>query len=449
MNRVDRAPTTPPPSPLPSSSAPTADANAKTQRLTLTFSVDSRIDQLTECLSALKPFDVSLARIESRPSLQNSHEQDIFVELLVDEADLIDAETLLNKKAKNTRILRKSTSSNGISLDALVSQVPVFPRCAADLDDLRDKVILDCEELEPDHPGVCDPAYRKRRREIATIAQHYLHGQPLPRIEYTPTEVETWWDLRAVYRKAKQLYATHACREFRENFAMLERCFGYSEDNIPQQADIAEFLKERTGFTMRPVMGLLTSRQFLNALAFRVFCATQYIRHHSTPFYSIEPDLCHELLGHVALLADPDYAAFCQEIGLASLGATDEEIEKLSALFMYTVEFGLCRDNGEIRAYGAGILASTAELEHCLSDKATQVPLDPHKAAVQKYPIVGFQPVYFVADSLADVQVKVREFIATLSRPFDLRYDPDTETVVPVRKSTARASHRAPIAPAM
>ncbi|KAJ1966992.1 hypothetical protein H4R35_006843 [Dimargaris xerosporica] len=432
--------------------ATSATSATSADKTTLLFSITDRVGALDECLAALRYNGVSLTRIESRPSRTPEWDYDFFIDVTLDtQASLQHAIDALNRIAKHVRVVStRAGSAEQASAPAVMGAklgqktgpstsyqtTPWFPRKMRDLDTFADKVLEMGEELDSDHPGARDLVYRQRRAEITRIAKQYRTGQPLPRIDYTEEEVVTWGK---VYRHLTQLYPTHACREYLHVFPLLEQNCGYSDQSIPQIEDISRYLQECTGFTLRPVMGLLSSRDFLNALAFRVFHSTQYIRHPSKPLYTPEPDACHELLGHVPLFANPDFAAFSQEIGLASLGASDEDITKLATIYWFTVEFGVCRQsvdpadstgaNHQIRAYGAGLLSSFGELEYCLSDKPKLLPFDPSKTCTQEYPITQFQPIYFVADSFRDATEKVREFARSLHRPFDVRYDPYSQTI--------------------
>uniref|UniRef100_A0A8D0GDW0 Tyrosine 3-monooxygenase n=1 Tax=Sphenodon punctatus TaxID=8508 RepID=A0A8D0GDW0_SPHPU len=343
---------------------------------------------------ALKTFEAKIHHLETRPSRkprEGASDLEYFVRCEVHSSDL---STLISSIKRVSEDLR-STKEDKFHL---------FPRKISELDKCHHLVNKFDPDLDLDHPGFSDQVYR----------QHYL------------PEVCAG---REVYTTLKSLYPSHACKEHLEAFHLLERFSGYSENNIPQLEDVSCFLKERTGFQLRPVAGLLSARDFLASLAFRVFQCTQYIRHASSPMHSPEPDCCHELLGHVPMLADRTFAQFSQDIVLASLGANDEEIEKLATLYWFTVEFGLCKQNGVIKAYGAGLLSSYGELIHSLSDEPEVRDFDPDAAAVQPYQDQTYQPVYFVSESFNEAKDKLRSYAARIKRPFLVKYDPYTHSI--------------------
>lgn len=111
-------------------------------------------------------------------------------------------------------------------------------------------------------------------------------GDPIPHINYTETENNTW---ASVFRVVKDLMPKHACREYNVVFDRLEKEKIFVEDHLPQLQEMNDFLRRNTGFTLRPAAGLLTSRDFLSSLAFRVFQSTQYVRHGNSPMHTPEP----------------------------------------------------------------------------------------------------------------------------------------------------------------
>lgn len=387
----------------------------------LVFTMEERVGALSIALRIFEKHGVSLTHIESRPSKQNESNYDFFVDCGAD-GELQAAVEELRSVAKGLVILSRNVDKSIGGKEA----VPWFPRTIADLDHFANQILSYGHELDANHPGFTDPVYRARRKEFADIAFHYKYGQKIPRPSYTKEEIETWG---TVFRNLTNLYPTHACKEFNHVFPLLVDNCGFREDNIPHLQDISDFLQACTGFTLRPVAGLLSSRDFLAGLAFRVFHSTQYIRHPSTPMYTPEPDVIHEVLGHVPLFADPAFAQFSQEIGLASLGAPDDYVAQLATCYWFTIEFGLCRQDGQLKAYGAGLLSSFGELQYCLSDKPEVLSFDPPKTALKKYPITEYQPTYYVADSFEDAKEKMRSFATTIPRKYGVRYNPYTLSV--------------------
>jgi len=392
----------------------------KNSTVSVIFSPKEKCGVLADILSIFKANSVNLLKIESRTSTRFENQYEFFIEMENKCEEMVkkSLDELLAMTQHMEIISRHHTRS--------AETIPWFPRHIKEIDEFANHILSYGAELDSDHPGFTDPVYRARRKEFADIAFNYKYGTPIPRVEYTEEEIGTW---RTIFKNLTTLYPTHACKQYNHIFPLMVEHCGFREDNIPQLQDVSDFLKSCTGFTLRPVAGLLSSRDFLAGLAFRVFHSTQYIRHPSKPLYTPEPDICHELLGHAPLLADKSFARFSQEIGLASLGAHDDEIQRLATCYWFTVEYGICKENGEHKAYGAGILSSFGELEYALGDKPELREFDPFVTGLQKYPITEYQPLYFVTESFEQAQQKMKEYAAQIKRPFSVHYNPYTQTV--------------------
>jgi phenylalanine-4-hydroxylase len=246
-------------------------------------------------------------------------------------------------------------------------------------------------DLPVDHPGFSDAAYRERRATIAAAAEGWQPGEPIPLVAYTDEEDEVW---RVVSRQLAAEHERYACAEYRAGAARLV----LPTERVPQLAEVDERVNALTGFRIRPVPGLVPTRQFYGSLAERAFLSTQYIRHHSVPFYTPEPDIVHEIIGHANMLASPVFADLYEKAGRASLRATtDEALELFSHVFWFTLEFGVVREDDGLRTYGAGLLSSYGEIG-AFAD-ADLRPWDLDAMAHQAYDITHYQPVLFVAPS--------------------------------------------------
>jgi len=256
--------------------------------------------------------------------------------------------------------------------------------------------------LPEDHPGCSDQAYIERRAAIAKACASYKQGGHIPDVHYTPEEDEVW---RLVSTELAELHAKYACREYLDAVDKLV----LPETRVPQLSEVDSRLEALTGFRLRPVSGLVPTRLFYGALADRVFHSTQYIRHHSVPFYTPEPDIVHEIIGHANMLASTELADLYVAAGNASLRATsDAAHEFFSKVFWFTLEFGVVRQSGEIRAYGAGLLSSYGEIQ--VFEDAEIRPWDIVQMGTLGYDITQYQPVLFAAESFSQVLEELTTF---------------------------------------
>jgi phenylalanine-4-hydroxylase len=214
---------------------------------------------------------------------------------------------------------------------------------------------------------------------------------------YTQADHDTY---RRLYERQAGLVPGRACDEFLAALPLL----GVRE-RIPHFDEINERLYKATRWEIVAVPGLIPEVPFFTLLANRKFPVTDWIRKPEEFDYIVEPDVFHDLFGHVPLLFDPVFADHMQEYGKGGLKAHRlDACELLSRLYWYTIEFGLIRQKSGIHAYGAGILSSPGELQYAVeSPEPRRLALDVELAMRTPYKIDTFQQTYFVIDSFQDL----------------------------------------------
>lgn len=273
--------------------------------------------------------------------------------------------------------------------------------------------------LPLDHPGAHDPDYRARRNHIAELARQYRldPNHVIPTVDYTKEETAVW---NHVCCQLEKVQARRACSLYLE----AKKNLGISCLRIPQLQELSDKLNKATNFRLAPIEGLVETRAFLSWLGKRTMLSTQYIRHHSRPDYTPEPDVVHEAIGHIPMFTVPDFADFSEFIGKGAVVATDEQLDQLGRLYWFTVEFGLIEEEGEIKAFGAGLLSSFSELEHAFTDEVERRPFKLEEVIETRFDYSDMQPLLFVIPSYAYLKEVTQKFIRSFSKTGDLAVAP-------------------------
>ena len=256
------------------------------------------------------------------------------------------------------------------------------------------------QDLKSEHIGFHDLEYRKRREYIVSYTKSFDPViQNFPKIQYLEHEIQTW---NKVFTTLESLYPSVACYEYNQNFQLLVKEKIFQSDKIPDLELVSKFIESKTGFRLHPVSGLLSTKQFLSGLANKTFYCTQYIRHHDAPFYTPEPDIVHEMLGHIPMFLDKDICDFSYLLGNLAQKSSDTKIKDLEKLYWFTIEFGVLTTR---KIYGAGILSSISEIKKISESKDVEMIQELNLEYITKDEplITNIQDHYYSIESISDL----------------------------------------------
>jgi phenylalanine-4-hydroxylase len=249
--------------------------------------------------------------------------------------------------------------------------------------------------------NLSDEDLKRRQKDI--ISQAAGQNKPPAKIHYLPHEHKIW---QLISQKLLPIWDRKVADEVLEARATLQLPL----NNVPQLSDVSEKLIPLTGFEYRSVGGLAPINIFFGGLANKKFLSTQYLRHPANPFYTEQPDIVHEVIGHGTLLADSRFAELHQLTGETINRLASNKAKKIIAdIWWFTGEFGLLNSPNGVKAFGAGILSSVNEL-NCFTKNAKLMPLEIADMIKTSYSIDKPQDVLFVAESVDHVLETLKKF---------------------------------------
>jgi phenylalanine-4-hydroxylase len=254
-------------------------------------------------------------------------------------------------------------------------------------------------------PGVLNNVFTAKLQKPSGLSDDWLENKQR---DYTKDEHKVWDRL---YKRQMDILPELACDQFFEGLKLLD----FDQGGVPNFAEVNKVLTSLTGWSVVAVPMLIPDHVFFYHLANKRFPAGNFIRTSDQFDYIEEPDVFHDAFGHLPLLTDPDFAKYMEAYGKAGWKALQyNHLKSLSALYWYTVEFGLMNTDKGMRIYGAGILSSPEESPYSLKAKSpNRLHLNVDRVMRTDYKIDDLQASYFVINNFEEL------FKLTEERPFD------------------------------
>ena len=230
---------------------------------------------------------------------------------------------------------------------------------------------------------------------LSSVGEQYFITQDWN--AYSAEDHEVW---RILYDRRMKALQDTGSRIFLDG----ARTIGLGPDQVPHLQDVNALLEPLTGWNAVPVSGFIPAHEFFLCLARRRFPTTIIVRPKEQLEYLPEPDIFHDVFGHVPLHAEPVFSDFLQRFGeVAACAHTDEQTTQMARLFWFTVEFGLTREDGAIKVYGSGLISSSGDAANALGPNCDRRPFSLDAVVQQPFEIDRFQDVLFVVDSFGQL----------------------------------------------